>query len=321
MAFLDRNQSINRRELNALAERSRSGGNITVAGINVETSGGNPLLTAAPTLTRPCTARIIGPAVDGSDKIIYDDNGRQLYQWIETQQVFVSGVTYEMQDLPAGQSPRGSVDNGDGTYQNLAHEANGNPAYENDQVIVWAGCVNTSPATAGQISYEHVFYKDAAFPFEFYSDCTPGATGVLVWPLKADLTQDTSISPPTLTVSDSLLGNVRAYGSNHSGFTTGAKGWYRTIGGVNVIVECERLSKLLTGTTTTCVNSGSSITVNTVVVCDDEQSPTAGNTSTTLTVANPFNWQCSASGAVIDFRADGSGGWRFTQGKCDMGCP
>src|SRR5271166_1321183 len=76
-------------------------------------------------------------------------------------------------------------------------------------------------------------------PFELYDDMTPGGTGKYVWTLNSDYSRNTSAGHATVQVSDSVSGDIRAYGSSHSGFSTGAKGWY-TVGpdGTNQIVRC-----------------------------------------------------------------------------------
>ena len=158
-------------------------------------------------------------------------------------------------------------------------------------------------------------------PFELYDDITPGQTDKLAWPLKSDYTRDDSTDPPTLKVSDKVLGDVRAYGSNHgwSTATNGAKGWY-IVGpdGTNQIVAIQRLSKECKAVTESAggVNSGDgTFTVNAVVPLDDGQSPVAVSTDS-LTVANWCGWQADTAGRPLHIVPDGTGGWRFEQGGC-----
>jgi hypothetical protein len=155
------------------------------------------------------------------------------------------------------------------------------------------------------------------FPFELYNDIAPGGTNILAWPLNADYSRYSMPNPPTIQVNDGILGDVRAYGSNHgwSTATRGAIGIALNDGQKLQIVSIKRLSKQLEGLTTGSVATNVSITVNTVVTLDDGQSPVA-QTNDTLTVANPFGWGTSSAYTRIDFKPDGAGGWTFDQGPC-----
>jgi hypothetical protein len=156
-------------------------------------------------------------------------------------------------------------------------------------------------------------------PFEMYDDIYPGQTDRLIWPLKDDYTRDDSTSPPTVKVRDGILGNVRAYGSNHgwSATTRGAIGLYMPgTDGNNQIVYIKRLSKSCSALTYGGAVSGGTFSVNTVYPLDDGQRPVAID-SDVLTVSNWAGWSTTTtSGIPCEIVPDGAGGWRFEQGPC-----
>ena len=99
--------------------------------------------------------------------------------------------------------------------------------------VLWCDTAGSYPAAVWAI-VRFSGSSSSLVPFELYRDCVPsgpgvGATDVYFWPLKADYTRDDSTSPPEDTLDDGVLGDVRAYGSAHSGFTTGAKGFYTPV--------------------------------------------------------------------------------------------
>jgi hypothetical protein len=127
-------------------------------------------------------------------------------------------------------------------------------------------------------------------PFELYGDMAPGGTGVLAWPILGDNTRDASAVPPTLAVNDQVLGDVRAYGSHHTGWSsaTGARGFYITdAAGNNQIVSIQRIAKTIkVSNSSSCVAAGGTFTAAGLSVMDDGQDVSnAGQTYPTIT-----NW-------------------------------
>lgn len=176
-----------------------------------------------------------------------------------------------------------------GETVNLLNDANGNP-------INWIDVSTGSSVFKG---------------FELYNDITPGISSILAWPLTATLTRDSTNNPPVLQVADSLLKNVRAYGSNHGWTTTtsGARGLYMAgPDGKNDIVAIQWLAKLCSATVTV-TTSGGNFTVNTVAALDDGQSPVA-QASDTLSVADWNNVNPAVSSKVL-IAPDGAGGWKW----------
>jgi len=144
-------------------------------------------------------------------------------------------------------------------------------------------------------------------PLILYDDAIPGGTSIQAWPVKADLTADTSADK--VTIKNTHPGNFRGYGSNHSGFdaTTAARVWCaKDNNGDWQIVSGKGLAKRCKATAKGAI-SGSSGTVDNVTACDDGQCPTA-SASGELSVSNPWNYyladdaQCelTQSGSTYD---------------------
>jgi hypothetical protein len=135
-------------------------------------------------------------------------------------------------------------------------------------------------------------------PFELYDDVTPGSTGKNAWPLKADLTADTSATK--ILVSDGILGDVRALGTvTKTGGTpsTGARGYaiigpdgnYQIFNIQRVAKRCKcQLTAALTATTSSC-------TVDNITPTDGGQNPVL-NTSATYTLTVYIQLNPSSSG-------------------------
>jgi len=75
-------------------------------------------------------------------------------------------------------------------------------------------------------------------PFELYGDLTPGDSAE-AWAMKDDGDGNPVRDEATdkVTVYDDVLGNVRAYGSSHSGFSVGATGWAQNVYGYLQVVS------------------------------------------------------------------------------------
>lgn len=150
-------------------------------------------------------------------------------------------------------------------------------------------------------------------PFELYDDLAPGDADKYAWVVTDDLERDEEAEK--IKVSDELQNCNRAYGSNHSGFTDGACGFYTPIGGKNFIVSMQNLARRCSALTAGAVaKTDSTFSVDNVAPLDDGQSPVASS-STTLTVSNYAKWEANDNQAC-DIVADGNGGWRFAQGGC-----
>lgn len=146
-------------------------------------------------------------------------------------------------------------------------------------------CIGNVDSTA-KIGMGYLHPLDGLIPFELYDDVTPGASDKYVWLLKnsaGTLVRDTDTSK--VYVSDGILGDVRAYGSSHSGFTTGAKGFFTPgANGKNQIVSIQRLAKLCTCQLTAAqTGADASFNVDTVVPMDGGQSPVTGSSDTLAT--------------------------------------
>lgn len=116
--------------------------------------------------------------------------------------------------------------------------------------------------------------------FELYDDIAPGQTDKYVWQLKSDYTRDTAAGHATVKVSDGVLGDVRAYGSNHSGWSSasGAKGFYIPgTAGKNQIVAIQRLAKMIkVGIGGTAVAGAATFVPTALAVMDGGQDPSHG---------------------------------------------
>ena len=134
--------------------------------------------------------------------------------------------------------------------------------------------------------------------FELYDDVGPGDTtnAKQAWRLKnssGSLVRDTDADK--IVVNDGVLGDVRAYGSNHSGFSTGAKGWASMeADGKYHIQSIQRLAKTIivanTASGHAAVAAGTtSFTATVTRVCDDGQPPTVASPATVV-VYNP-GWE------------------------------
>jgi hypothetical protein len=161
--MIDFSGPLSLRGLQRTADQAAALGRLSGTGVGVDLIGGAPILTAVPGVSRSCTARITGIALE-SDGVtpLLDDNGAQQYTWIEEQRIIDGSGFPQWQDVPAASTPRQSVLINPGQYLNLAHEANGQQAAAGDHVIVWAGVTNA--ANSGDI--EHVFYA-SPFPLNF----------------------------------------------------------------------------------------------------------------------------------------------------------
>ena len=204
---------LNLRDLHRDLSQARHSAGITAAGDNIQTVGGNPLLTTAFDQIRFCTARILGLAyeIDGMTPLV-DDEGNYQYQWVEEQRFINTGGFPEWH--AAGDVPldvyRGSIDNGDGTYKNLAHEANNSDATVNEHVVMWAGAQQDG-------DWEHIFYATPGlFYFELYGDLAPGnsVAGFAIGATPA----------ATINLNDSPEANRRALGSVTMSGSHGARG-------------------------------------------------------------------------------------------------
>jgi hypothetical protein len=144
-------------------------------------------------------------------------------------------------------------------------------------------------------------------PFALYDDAVPGGTNNLAWPLRSDFSRDDSTSPPTLTVDDGVLGDVRAYGSNHGGWSgaTGAKGFYIAgSDGTNQIVAIQRLAKLIrVGIGSTAVAANATFVPTSLAAMDDGQDPSNGGQTYPTVQNHSIDLPASASGIVCAWDA------------------
>jgi len=107
-----------------------------------------------------------------------------------------------------------------------------------------------SPGTLAKFMGDVVFKGGIDFgdggtlcvPFEMHDDIAPGEVGKDAWHLGDDLARDEDLDK--VQVSDGILGDVRARGSNSTG-NGGARGWY-TLGanGENQIISIQRQAKM-----------------------------------------------------------------------------
>jgi hypothetical protein len=158
-------------------------------------------------------------------------------------------------------------------------------------------------------------------PFELYDDINPNDTNKYAYPAKSDYS-DADTSATQVQVSDLWLGDVRAFGRNHVGASSGfkgARGWYLpgTFGGyMNPIVTIRRLAKMIkvmTPSGTGGFPASVSIAGCTLVaVLDDGQDPSAGNG--TITVGN---WeQPVCNNVTMTCLHDGSGHYYVIDAPC-----
>jgi WD40 repeat protein len=153
---------------------------------------------------------------------------------------------------------------------------------------------------------------------ELYDDFTPGATDKYVWTLNSDYSRNTSAGHATVKVSDEVLGDVRAYGSNHTGWssTRGAMGMYVAgTDGKNQIVAIRRLAKMIMVTSPSGSNTaaGATFTVTSCTVLDDGQNPCSESASITI---HNWNQQLCKSVANVVCLANGDGTWRVIDADC-----
>lgn len=157
-------------------------------------------------------------------------------------------------------------------------------------------------------------------PFELYDDITPGGTEVEAWLLDpSTLERDETLDK--VEVADGILGDVRALGTvTKAGGTpsTGARGWFIPIGGVNQIVAIQRKAKMIVVANTAsghaAVAAGTTTFTATLTrVCDDGQNPLVG-AATSLTVTNP-GMEIDDNAADITCVQDGSG-YRIVDAPC-----
>ncbi len=145
-------------------------------------------------------------------------------------------------------------------------------------------------------------------PFELYDDIAPGQTNKYVWSLNADYSRNTSAGYTTVQVSDAVLGDVRAYGSNHSGWTsaTGAKGFYTPgTDGKNQIVAIRRLAREIKVTVgSTAVSAGATFTPVALAVMDAGQDPSNGGAAYPTIKNYSTGLPASAAGVICAW--DGS---------------
>jgi hypothetical protein len=161
---------------------------------------------------------------------------------------------------------------------------------------------------------------DELIPFELYEDIAPSETNKDAWILKDDLTRDTDADK--IHVSDGILGDVRALGSNtKTGGTpaTGARG-YAVVGpdGDNQIVAIQRKAKMIVVANTASghaavTSATTSFTATLTRVCDDGQNPLVG-AATSLTVTNP-GFEIDDNLADITCIQDGAT-YRIVDAKC-----
>jgi len=185
------------------------------------------------------------------------------------------------------------------------------PAPGSGSAAVWAYVRIPGPGSSGLT------------PFELYDDFTPGATDKYVWLLKdsgsGTLVRDTTTGSGTIKVSDQVLGDVRAYGSHHTGWssTSGAKGFFVPgADGKNQIVSIRRLAKMIRITTPSGSGgyaANATISgITSVTVLDDGQNPLGDASSISVT-----NWnQATCNGVTCICVADGSGGYLVIDADC-----
>jgi hypothetical protein len=160
---------------------------------------------------------------------------------------------------------------------------------------------------------EYTFAYGQVEPFELYDDIAPGGIDKYAWLLKLDaLTRDET--KDKIKVSDGILGDVRARGSQ-STTGTGARGWFmRGPDGKNQILSIQRQAVRLNVKTTGAVDSADTdFTVDHVIPIDGGQNPVNNETSEVLSgVSNWMDWQCAAA-TEITIEADGDGGWQIAE--------
>jgi hypothetical protein len=165
--------------------------------------------------------------------------------------------------------------------------------------------------------------------FELYDDVGPGdvTNAKQAWRLKnssGSLVRDTDADK--IVVNDGVLGDVRAYGSNHSGFSTGAKGWASMeADGKYHVKSIQRLAKTIivanTASGHAAVAAGTtSFTATFTRVCDDGQPPTVSSPAT-LVIHNP-GWTIDDNAANITCVMDtGTGVSNCLYRIVDAPCP
>ena len=201
-------------------------------------------------------------------------------------------------------------------------EATGVYGFPKGAKVLCRPLVRFNPSFNAAVAYWEVVEAPPLFiDFELYYDMTPKGVDIIAWPLVVDsqtsptkLTRDTSANPPTSKVSDLVLKNCRAYGSQHGGFSNGAQGvarWEKTLNKWCVI-SLQNLSKRCSATTYSSIY-GSTGTVNNVKPLDDGQSPVADPT-TQLSVSNPQNYYIAVN-SYVEIEPDGNGGWQVCEGS------
>ena len=137
-------------------------------------------------------------------------------------------------------------------------EATGVYGFPKGAKVLCRPLVRYNPSFNAAVCYWEVVEAPPLFvDFELYYDITPKGVDIIAWPLVVDsqttptkLTRDASTNPPTLKVSDLVLKNCRAYGSQHGGFSNGAQGvarWEKTLNKWCVI-SLQNLSKRCSAT-------------------------------------------------------------------------
>ena len=153
--------------------------------------------------------------------------------------------------------------------------------------------------------YEFIWVEGISpTPCILYDDVSPGDTDKYAWQCKIDsgsIVADELLAK--VQVSDGILKNARAYGSNHSGYTTttAARAWYSTgPDGKNHIVAINWLAKRCQASLAAAlVSTGASVSVDGVIPIDGGQSPVASS-SGTLTAYNRLNTSSSGGYEGVD---------------------
>lgn len=150
--------------------------------------------------------------------------------------------------------------------------------------------------------------------FILYDDVAPGDTDKNAWPVKDDLTADTSAGKVLL--QNTFPGNFRGYGDAHTGFdaTTAARvlaatmpdGKLHIVGGKGMAKMCYCTAKISSGNTLSVVDN--------VVPMDGGHSPVASSSEELTLSASEWETDDNAGGIIV--WDENSDAWRPVDFPC-----
>lgn len=150
---------ISRTTFNGLISDVAALRNSNITGGNQVGIGGQQIYVPDNQVEPGCWARVIDYAYDYSGQPISDLNGGYLYQWVECVRFDGGNGGPEWHDKTLANSdggPRGSVNNGDGTYEHLLCQINGDALHQD--MVVWAypGYCNQNGNATTPTNWEHL---------------------------------------------------------------------------------------------------------------------------------------------------------------------